>query len=249
MRVCEANVRVRNVMTKASLRPDVRQKKQKNKQAKGVRETGEKPFPTTERERRREGALPLSPRYRDSPIASGKQTIKQPARARLIPQLDHVDNSRPSPLITKLNRHACLTHAFHTIGEDNRRNKHRLLLRVRLDDELLDICRALEVQPQLRSAQVLPLLMLLLQEDFTAHLRGDGGSNRPGVDGRPRGRKVVFVRRGSSWPPMLRRHPCHTRRERCSRVKTGPVAVAVYRRPKTIRGWEHGGRTEVSWRR
>ena len=33
MRVCEANVRVRNVMTKASLRPDVRQKSKKtNKQ-------------------------------------------------------------------------------------------------------------------------------------------------------------------------------------------------------------------------
>ena len=42
----------------------------------------------------------LSPRHRDSPIAFGKQIIKQPTRARVIPQLDHVD---------KLNRNACLT--------------------------------------------------------------------------------------------------------------------------------------------
>ena len=62
------------------------------------------------------------------------------------------------PLITKLNRNARLTH----IREHNRRNKHRRLLRVRLDDEMLDVRWVLVVQLQLRSAQVLPLLVLLV---------------------------------------------------------------------------------------
>ena len=128
---------------------------------------GEKLLPTTERE----GASSLSLRHCNSPIASRKQTIKQPARARLIPQLNHVHNPHPGPLITKLNRDARLTHAFHTVREYNRRNKHRLLLCVRLDDELLDVRMVLVVRLQLRIAQVLPLLVLVLQEDLTAHLR------------------------------------------------------------------------------
>ena len=77
--------------------------------------TGEKPFPTTERE----GASSLSLRHCGSPIASRKQTIKQPTRARLIPQLNHVTNLRPVPLITKLNCDASLPHAFHTIQEQS----------------------------------------------------------------------------------------------------------------------------------
>ena len=108
-------------------------------------------------------------------IRSREETVEQPRRRGLVPQLDHVHNPRPGALVAQLDRHARPSDSFHSIAQDDGGDEEVLFVVIRLDDELFQLGSLLFEELELGRAQGLPLCVLLLQEDFALHLSGDDG--------------------------------------------------------------------------
>ncbi len=69
-------------------------------------------------------------------IRSREETVEQPRRRALVPQLDHVHNPRPGALVAQLDRHARPSDSFHSIAQDDGGDEEVLFVVIRLDDEL-----------------------------------------------------------------------------------------------------------------
>lgn len=104
------------------------------------------------------------------PIRAVQQLVEQPTRALLVPELDHIHDTRAHTLVAQLNCDARLAHTLDAIGEHDRRDQYRLVFVIRLDDELLHVRRVLAVQLQPRAPERLPLCVVLLQEYLALHL-------------------------------------------------------------------------------
>lgn len=131
----------------------------------------------------------LAPSSSSSTIGSANGE-KEKEKKRRMTYLKHVDDARSHSAIAQLDGHSRFPNLLHSIRQHNSAHKRLLvaLLLLALNNQLLRVARTAEKELQARSAQRLPLRMMLLEEDLAAHLRNH--SRRVLVQHRRRRRRV-----------------------------------------------------------